>query len=118
MADSFISALLRVLCIILEADGCVVSDLFFRNGRRHRRADDKGDCKRKPNPKQRKATNVARICHDDCKDALNMLRAHGNQQQFDANLEVDIEGYFAMMELAENPEGVDINVEFNMEELM
>jgi hypothetical protein len=43
-----ISALLRLLCRIFEAEGCVVADLFFRNGRRHRRADDKGDCERKP----------------------------------------------------------------------
>ena len=111
-----ISALLHVLSRIINAEGCVVPDLFFRNGRRHRRADDMGDCERKPCVKQRIASNVARPCHPDCIDALNMLRAY--DPQADADLEEDIENFIAMEEEAENTEGVEIHVDFDMDELM
>ena len=36
---------------------------FYRTGRRHRRADGRGVCMRKPRVRQRKATPVARPYH-------------------------------------------------------
>ena len=91
-----IMALRQVLEKIVAADGCVVSDLFLRNGRRHRRADDKGDCDRKPCRKQRIATNIGRPHHDDCRDALAQLIQRRQVQgliaevdeQFDADIEL------------------------------
>ena len=68
-----IEKLPRVLELIVEAEGCVVPDLAFRNGRRWRRADDKGFCKMKPKTRQRKLTNTNRICHPDCIEARNSL---------------------------------------------
>ena len=66
-------ALPLVLNRIIAAKGCVVQDQYLRNGRRARRADDKGECKNKPVSKQRIATNCARPLHPDCKEAFDKL---------------------------------------------
>jgi len=68
-----IIALPRVLDIIIANKGCVVKDEFLRTGRRHRRADDTGDLKRKPVMKQRISTLKSRPCHADCLQARSML---------------------------------------------
>jgi hypothetical protein len=54
-----------VLEKIIEFKGGVVLGEFYRTGRRHRRADGKGDCMRKPGARQRKATLVAKPIHPD-----------------------------------------------------
>jgi hypothetical protein len=46
---------------------------FYRTGRRHRRADGKGDCTRKPGARQRKATLVAKPIHPDLEAAYKAL---------------------------------------------
>jgi hypothetical protein len=53
----------KVLRFIIEAEGAVVPDEFYRTGRRCRRVDAKGDCEHKPAKRQRKETLVARPCH-------------------------------------------------------
>ena len=68
-----IVALPRVLNMIIANKGCVVKDEFLRTGRRHRRADDTGDLKRKPVMKQRITTLKSRPCHVDCLQARSML---------------------------------------------
>ena len=68
-----IIALPEVLNRIIAAKGCVVQDRYLRNGRRARRADDKGECKNKPVSKQRIATNCARPLHPDCKEAFDKI---------------------------------------------
>ena len=68
-----IVALPEVFKIIIAAKGCVVQDQFLRNGRRARRADDKGDCKNKPVSKQRISTNRARPLHPDCNEAFTKI---------------------------------------------
>ena len=79
----------------------------------------KGDCERKPCVKQRIASNIARPCHPDCIDALNVLRVYDFQAalQFDADLEDNIDGYLAMVDEVQNRQDVDINIEFNMDNL-
>ena len=59
--------------MIIANKGCVVKDEFLRTGRRHRRADDTGDLKRKPVMKQRITTLKSRPCHVDCLQARSML---------------------------------------------
>lgn len=68
-----ISHLPVVLDKIIQAGGCVIQDEFLRTGRRHRRADDKGDCKRKPRRSQRIATAELPPVHPDAIPALSLL---------------------------------------------
>ena len=68
-----IQALPAVLTKIIAAKGCVIQDQYLRNGRRARRADDKGDCKNKPVSKQRISTNCARPLYLDCKEAFERI---------------------------------------------
>ena len=68
-----ILALPEVLNKIIAAKGCVVQDQYLRNGRRARRADDKGECKNKPVSKQRISTNLARPLHPDCNEAFKII---------------------------------------------
>lgn len=58
---------------IIEAKGCVVSDIKLRHGRRYERADGNGLCEKKPRASQRKSTLKARLLHPDCQDAMEML---------------------------------------------
>ncbi len=64
-----ILALPEVLNRIIAAKGCVVQDQFLRNGRRARRADNKGECKNK----QLISTNTARPLHHDCDEAFTTI---------------------------------------------
>lgn len=77
-----IEGLPEVLDRIIEADGCVVHDLFLRTGRRARRLDgEKG--KRNAAPRQRKATIMDRSHvqrHPDCDEAHEMLTRRFLQQ--------------------------------------
>ena len=66
-------ALPEMLNRIIAAKGCVVQDQYHRNGRRSRRADDKGECKNKPVSKQRISTNRARSLHPDCLEAFEKI---------------------------------------------
>ena len=102
-----ISAYPRVLEIIIDAHGCMVSYLFLRNGRKFRRADDKADCLRKPCIKQRIENNHARPCHFDCIDALNNLIASGQEKQtgFDNEIEDQIDYFY---EVEDDP--IDVNL--------
>jgi len=68
-----VQALPEVLQRIITAKGCVLQDQYLRNGRRARRADDKGECKNKPVKKQRTSTNTARPLHPDCEEAFNKI---------------------------------------------
>ena len=78
-----------VLDKIIEAGGCVVQDEFLRTGRRHRRADDKGDCKIKPRRSSRKETAALPPIHSDAAAALGLLSRSEElrQLQFIANAE-------------------------------
>jgi hypothetical protein len=69
-----ITAFARTLDVLIEAQGIVVRDEFFRSGRRERRSDGKaGDyCANKMRPSQRISTCVGRTCHQDCAEALRM----------------------------------------------
>ena len=65
-----------VLDRIIEAEGCVVFDLFLRTGRRGQeweRKDGKGECENKPRSSQRKDTIKARPVHVDCIEAFESL---------------------------------------------
>jgi len=62
-----------VLEVIVAAKGGVVADEFYRTGRRCRRADDKGDCARKPPKRQRKETLVAKPCHPELEATYELL---------------------------------------------
>ncbi|KAJ1385737.1 hypothetical protein B484DRAFT_461248, partial [Ochromonadaceae sp. CCMP2298] len=69
----------RVLKIVSENKGCVVHNQAFRNGRRYRRANDKGDCLHKPRQRQRKATMHGEPTHPDCLGARELIRNRGAQ---------------------------------------
>ena len=63
----------EVLRVIIEAEGAVVPDEFYRTGRRCRRVDAKGDCEHKPAKKQRKEALVAKPCHPTLKATCELL---------------------------------------------
>jgi hypothetical protein len=67
-----INAFPRVLDKIIEADGCVVPDLFLRSGRRARRSDG-SENKTKLRARHRKETLAAAPLHPDNKEAHAML---------------------------------------------
>ena len=71
-----IEALPDVLDKIIEADGCVVKDLFLRTGRRARRLDNT-EGKRNARPSQRKATVGKGTAprHPDCDAAHAALKS-------------------------------------------
>jgi hypothetical protein len=62
-----------VLEVLVAASGGVGADEFYRTGRRCRRADDKGDCKRKPAKRQHKETLVAKPCHPELEGTCQLL---------------------------------------------
>jgi hypothetical protein len=112
-----ILALPQILEKIIAANGCVVHDLFLRNSRRHRRADGKGDCDRKPCRKQRIATNIARPCHPDCYDALAQLTRINRLRGIVAEVDVQIEAAQAAGEQLENNDNVYIHAHYAWIEL-
>ena len=64
-----------VLDKIIEAEDCLVFDLFLRTGRRGQewnRKDGKGECKNKPRSSQRIDTIKSRPIHEDCIEAFNL----------------------------------------------
>jgi|AntAceMinimDraft_5_1070358.scaffolds.fasta_scaffold25040_2 hypothetical protein len=63
----------EVLRVIIETEGAVVPDEFYRTGRRCRRVDAKGDCEHKPAKKQRKEALVAKPCHPTLKATCELL---------------------------------------------
>jgi hypothetical protein len=78
-----------VLDRIIEAQGCVVPDVFLRTGRRgdalhddprYQKLNGKGALKNKAINRQRKATiqSVQRPIHPDCEEAFNILLAGGH----------------------------------------
>jgi hypothetical protein len=96
----------RVLQVIVEHNGCVVPDLFFRTGRRARRANDEaqerlGDCLHKPRTSQRKDTLVSRPCHADCEEARRKILGLADEVVEAALDEVDeaAEGLLMLMHL-------------------
>ena len=63
----------KVLRVIIEAEGAVLPDDFYRTGRRCRRVDAKGDCEHKPAKRQRKETLVAEACHPTIEATYELL---------------------------------------------
>ena len=72
-----ISALPRVLYLIIKSKGCVVNDEFLRIGRRSRHADDKGNLMHKHHNSQRKDVPRARPQHRDAEHAIDLIRSGG-----------------------------------------
>ena len=72
---------------IIEAEGCVVPDLFFRTGRRAAKLKGEGFCKNTPISRQRKSTiqYVIRPIHPDCQEAFDSL------SRADYGIEIEIE---------------------------
>ena len=75
-----ISALPRVLDVIIEHKGCVVPDLFLRSGRRALTAQERQDGKagaviNAPRKRQRKATLEGRKCHHTLECCRELLKS-------------------------------------------
>ena len=116
--EDILASLPQILEKIIAADdGCVVHDLFLLNGRRHRRADGKGDCDIKPCRKQRIATNIARPCHPDCHDALAQLTWTNRLRGIVAEVDEQIEAAQAAGEQLDNDDNVYIDAHYAWIEL-
>jgi hypothetical protein len=63
----------RVLKIIRNHQGTVVSDLFLRSGRRELRSDEKGLLSGKKRARSRKGTLQMPVLHPDCNAAPAIL---------------------------------------------
>ena len=103
-----------VLDKIIEAEGCVVFDLFLRTGRRGQeweRKDGKGSCKNKPRSSQRIDTIKSRPVHVDCIEAFNSL----SNIQLNIVEEILDEEEMLMEEAIVNQEG-DGNLEIDVED--
>jgi hypothetical protein len=68
-----ITAFPDILQAIIDHEGCVVKDLFLRDGRHARRADDAGPLKSKRRKRQQKGTISEPVCHPDAVESKLQL---------------------------------------------
>jgi hypothetical protein len=96
-----ISNLPGVLQKVIDAQGCVVQDLYLRTGRRSRRANDKDDLKQKCRSSSRKETIAIPLCHEDCLEALQIL----NGSKYLKGLQRNQDEETALLEMAKDTTG-------------
>ena len=77
---------------IIDAQGAVEPDLFFRTGRRAEKLKGVGLCKNTPIKKQRKSTiqSVLRPIHPDCQEAFTSLTQIGQNIHLNDDIPKDL----------------------------